>query len=123
MLDDIQSLEEKRRFVERLLAEVEAFLAGQVGPIETARSLISFRLKDRDLDKALATFELVESETDTLPLGEVRKLWNVEALKRKDLEIADAEFWCREMVSEACRELVKILTPILKELSDQRSRE
>jgi hypothetical protein len=119
MLDRIYNLEEKRRLVDQLLARANSFLAGQVGPIETARSLASFQDIDKHLDEILVTFVAVDSETDALPLGEVRKLWNAEALRRKDIEIAEAESWCREMVSRACRDLVTILAPILEELRDQ----
>jgi hypothetical protein len=119
MLDRIYNLEEKRWLVDQLLARANAFLVGQVEPIETARSLAGFRGRDKHLDEILVTFVGVDSETDALPLGDVRKLWNAEALKRQDIEIAKAELWCREMISGACRNLVTSLAPILEELRDQ----
>ena len=119
MLDHIYNLEERRRLVDQLLAKANAFLAGQVGPIEAARSLARFRGIDKHLDEVLVTFVVVDSETDALPLGEVRELWNTEALKRQDIEIAKAESRYREMVSDACHGLVRNLAPILDELGDQ----
>jgi hypothetical protein len=119
MLDHVYNLEKKHRLVDQLLAGANAFLAGQVGPIDTARSLARFRGIDKQLDQILVTFVAVHSETDALPLGAERKLWNPEALKRQDIEIAKAESWCREMVSGACRGLVTSLAPILDGLRDQ----
>jgi hypothetical protein len=102
-----------------MLASANARLAGELGPIETARALSGFRGNDEALDKILLTFVGVDSETDTLPLGKVRQHWNPVALEREDAKIARAEAWCREMVTDACRDLVKVLTPLLRELSDQ----
>jgi anthranilate phosphoribosyltransferase len=119
MLDRIYNLEEKRWLVDQMLAKATAFLEGQAGPIETARSLAAFRGKDENLDELLLTFVAVDSETDALPLGDVRKLWDAEALKRRDIEIAKAEAWCCEMVSGACRDLVTTLAPIRDGLRDQ----
>jgi hypothetical protein len=36
-------------------------------------------------------FDAVDSETDDLPVDIERKNWGSEALKRKDVEIAEAE--------------------------------
>ena len=47
------------------------------------------------------------SETDHLPIGEVRKLWVSYALKEKDLEIARAEEMYRSDFLETCRRIVK----------------
>jgi hypothetical protein len=119
MLDRIYNLEEKRRLVDQLLARANSFLAGQVGPIETARSFESFQGVDKQLDEILATFIAVNCETYALPLEEFRKLWNAEVLRRQDMGIAKAELWRHEMVSRACRDLVTRLAPILEELRDQ----
>jgi hypothetical protein len=119
MLDRIYNLEEKRRLVDQLLARANSFLAGQVGPIETARSFASFQGVDKQLDEILVTFIAVDCETDALPWEEFRKLWNAEVLRRQDMGITKAELWCHEMVSRACRDLVTSLAPILEELRDQ----
>jgi hypothetical protein len=119
MLNRIFNLEKKRGLVDQLLANANAFLAGQVGALETARSLAGFTGIDAQLDEVLVTFIAVDSETDALPLGEVRKFWNQEALKRQDIEIAKAEARYREKIAAACRELVTHLAPILEGLRDQ----
>jgi hypothetical protein len=49
----------------------------------------------------------IESETDDLPVGEVRKLWAPDALKVKDLEIARAQARWGPQFLEACRRIVR----------------
>ncbi|MEK7312838.1 MAG: hypothetical protein AAB065_00030 [Deltaproteobacteria bacterium] len=48
------------------------------------------------------TFQSVESQTDHLPVGEVRNLWNEEALKKKDEEIKKAEIMFTGIVKDSC---------------------
>ena len=47
----------------------------------------------------------IESETDYLPVGEVRKLWAPSALREKDVEISRAEEVCRSDFLETCRRI------------------
>jgi len=120
MLDRIYNLEEKRRLVDTMMAAADAYLTGNIEPIETARSLSGFCGKDKELDKILLAFAAVNSETEALPLGDVRQHWNADSLKREDIKIAAAELRFREAVAAACRNLLKMLTPLAAELSDQR---
>jgi hypothetical protein len=48
----------------------------------------------------------LDSETDHLPVGEVRNLWAPAALKEKDVAIARAEESCRADFLETCRRIV-----------------
>ena len=48
----------------------------------------------------------IASETDDLPVGEVRTLWASSALKEKDVEIARAEELYRADFLETCRRIV-----------------
>ena len=60
--------------------------------MEGARALVSLAHTDAVPDPEDRTLIIaVESETDDLALGEVRKLWAADALKEKDVEIASAE--------------------------------
>jgi hypothetical protein len=105
----------------RMVEIAEAFLAGRIGGIETARSILDLGISeiptipgrhhhdDPILEEVIATFVLVASETDALPVGEVRKLWSQEALRREDIRIAQAEAWCRDNVTEACQKLIDVL--------------
>jgi len=54
----------------------------------------------------------IESETDHLPVGEVRKLWASSALKEKDVEIARAEELYRADFLETCRRIVQPHCPV-----------
>jgi hypothetical protein len=49
----------------------------------------------------------VASETDDLPVGEVRNLWAPYSLREKDVEIARAEELYRADFLETCRWIVK----------------
>ncbi len=53
------------------------------------------------------TFTGIESETDHLALGEVRKLWSPDALIEKDKEIRENEEHYREYAIKAARNLLK----------------
>jgi hypothetical protein len=54
-------------------------------------------------------FAGIASETDSLPVGEVRQYWNPESLKLKDREIATAEQLYRENAVTAVTELLRLL--------------
>lgn len=48
----------------------------------------------------------IESETDDLPIGEVRKLWAPSALQAKDAEIARCEELWKPQFLEACKRIL-----------------
>jgi hypothetical protein len=121
MLDRFYNLEEKRRVVDGLLNIANAALNGEIGPVEAARSFTNYVGRDQSLDKLLVIFIGVDSETDNLPLGDVRRLWNVDALKQKDNDIAAAELLYRNKINQACQKLVDTLSPLIDELRDQKT--
>lgn len=59
--------------------------------------------------KVLLTFTGIDSETDALPVGDVRKEWSPDALKRKDREITEAEDLYRNSAINAASELIRLL--------------
>ena len=84
----------------------QAVLDGRMTVLEGARALVSLAhtdavpdLEDRKLIIA------VESETDDLPVGEVRTLWATDMLKEKDVEIARAEKLYRDSFLQACQRI------------------
>jgi len=84
----------------------QAVLDGRMTVLEGARALVSLAhtdavpdLEDRKLIIAL------ESETDDLPVGEVRTLWATDMLKEKDVEIARAEKLYRDSFLQACQRI------------------
>ena len=61
------------------------------------------------LVEVILTFTGIDSETDALPIGRVRKEWNRDALDGKDREIADAERFYRDSAMTAAAELIRLL--------------
>ena len=70
----------------------KAALDGQISILEAVRKLVSLAHTDAVYDEADRLLIIgIDSKTDHLPVGEVRKLWAPDALREKDLEIASAE--------------------------------
>ena len=82
-------------------------LAGTLGIVEGSRHLASLSHEVESEDEStFDVFRAVDSESDTLPVGEVRQQWNAEALKVKDEERMDYERTMKDVVMQACRKLV-----------------
>jgi hypothetical protein len=81
-------------------------LAGKL--IEGARRIVAAataaRLDERDTD--LRPFIGIDSETDALPVGEMRKHWQPVALVALQSEINEKEAWAREFGEIHCRSLI-----------------
>ena len=115
-----------RTFIDRRASESEhrqakeiaqAVLDGRTTVLEGVRALVSLAHTDAVADVEEPRFIIaVESETDHLPVGEVRKLWALSALTEKDLEIARAEELYIADFLETCRRIVQT------ELVDERTR-
>ena len=84
----------------------QAVLDGRITVLEAVRQLVSLAHTDAVADLEDRRFIIVESETDNLPVGEVRNLWAPDSLKEKDVEIARAEALYRAQLMEACRRIV-----------------
>lgn len=82
---------------------------GSVGVIAGAREMtrVHFRSHSKERDEDFIVFVGIDSETDDLPVGEVRKHWSAEALLRKDVEIKAAEDLYRPRALEAARNLIQ----------------
>jgi hypothetical protein len=84
----------------------QAVLDGRTTVLEAARALVSLAHTDAIADLEDRRFIIaIESETDHLPVGVVRKLWAPDALKEKDVEIARAEELYRADFFETCRRI------------------
>jgi hypothetical protein len=57
----------------------------------------------------LVVFTAIDSETDALPIGEVRQHWSSEALERKESETTAAERSYRNTAIEAATRLLQML--------------
>jgi hypothetical protein len=106
-----------RSFIDRRASEWEhrkakdiaqAVLDGRTTLLEAVRGLVSLAHTDAIADVEDRRFIIgIESETDHLPVGEVRKLWAPSALKEKDADIARAEELYRADFLETCLRIVQ----------------
>jgi hypothetical protein len=60
-------------------------------------------------DPDVVRFVAIDSETDALPFGDVRKLWAPAALEKLQPEIDRKEQWAREIGTPHCRSLIQRL--------------
>jgi hypothetical protein len=99
---------------EQKVAQIaRAILAGRIGVIEGAREIRRFcggHLGFDDRDPDLNTFVAIDSETDDLPIGDVRRYWAPDALAQKDAEIARCEAVYREAALKAASHLITRFT-------------
>jgi hypothetical protein len=93
-----------------MLALATGLIAGDLGLIAVARKLNGFRDGvEPEISSLLDVFVAIHSETDALPVGNVRALWNAEALARQDKEISAAEERWRDRAVAAATQLVHLL--------------
>ena len=86
----------------------QTVVAGEIGLLEGARELAAIGTRlvhDVSLDPDFSVLVAVASETDDLPIGQVRALWDRSAVAERDREIADYEARVREVVLAACRSI------------------
>lgn len=85
-----------------------AILRGELSYLEGARKICSLEhVADLDLDPDIIPFVAIYSDTDALPLGDVRQYWQPQALDRLQPEIERKEQWAREYGRTACENLAK----------------
>jgi hypothetical protein len=84
----------------------EAVLDGRTTILEAVRELVSLAHTDAIANEADRRLIIaIESETDSLPIGEVRKLWAPDALKAKQPKIERAEALWKPEFLEACKRI------------------
>jgi hypothetical protein len=92
----------------KIHARAVDLLEGRAGVIETARTMIKLRfLTGLTDDPDLLTFVSIDSETDALPVGEVRKYWAAHALASEDVEIDRAEKFFAASAKQAAAALAE----------------
>jgi len=90
-----------------------AVLDGRTSVLEAVRELYPLAHTDAIVDEEDRTIVIaIESETDDLPIGEVRKLWAPDALEAKDAEIARAEELYKAQFLEACQRIAERSNPV-----------
>jgi hypothetical protein len=94
----------------RILRVAKQLVIGEIGVIAASRELGHLRNEvEPPLANALVTFTAIDSETDALPIGDVREEWSPDALKRRDKEITEAEDFYRDGAINAATELIRLL--------------
>ncbi|HEV3091791.1 MAG TPA: DUF2489 domain-containing protein [Candidatus Cybelea sp.] len=92
----------------QLVSVARAMLEGQLDLVAGVRRLMKLLLDMPDPEwDAFDVIRGVESETDDLPVGEERALWNSKALAEKDIVRQDYEEKVRPVVLEACTRIVE----------------
>ena len=76
-------------YCRQIVAAADDYLGGRIGLIECSRVLskLSFKVHG-EWDEDFVTFRGIDSETDDVPVGEVRELWDEIALERKERSVA-----------------------------------
>ena len=93
----------------KAVAIAKGVLGGHIGIIDGCRQLSTLGhevVPDWRVDDDFVVFGALDSETDHLPIGEPRRLWDPVALAQKDVEIKRFETRVREDVFAACRSVI-----------------
>lgn len=92
----------------KVASVAQGMLDGRISIIDGSRHLSALlhRIDVNEFDDDFTTFVGIDSETDSLPIGESRKHWAADALQKKDVEIAAAEAHWRDYALPACTRLV-----------------
>ena len=86
----------------------EAILHEEIGVLLGVRQLcrLHYDLFDQ-VDDDFVLFIGINSETDSLPIGDERQYWNEKILIEKDKEIAEIEARVKQDVFDTCQKLIK----------------
>jgi hypothetical protein len=86
----------------------QAILSGRVGIVEASRELACLgHTPDVMNEEIHNVFVGACSESDHLPIGAVRDLWNPQVLEEKDREIADIEARWKDRILAACKSILE----------------
>lgn len=83
-------------------------LAGALSVLEDCCQLDQLRssVEVPDDDPDFQAFNIVQSETDSLPIGSVRKHWSHDALAKLTPELHSASEWAAPIALPACKSVV-----------------
>jgi hypothetical protein len=93
---------------QRVVETASAILRGELGVIQGARLLCSLQARVSSVhhDPDFLPFIVIDTETDHLPVGDVRQHWAPDALARKDIEIHATEDFYRATAFTGCQRLI-----------------
>jgi hypothetical protein len=91
-----------------VVTAARSILSGELGVVAGARQLASLRFDvGAEHDPDFIFFVGVDSETDHLPLGNVRSHWKPDVLSAKDAVLTAYEAKVHERAFEVCRSLIQ----------------
>ena len=100
----------RKDLLDKVTKSAQAVLDGKMGIIEGARLLSTLApdlVPDWKVDPDFLVLAALDSETDDLPVGKERKLWDPTALKERDPVISRMEADAKEEVEAACRNILR----------------
>lgn len=104
----------------KIVTTAKEMLAGRCSYIGGSRIIgdLVRRARVEQLNNPFDVFVAIDSETDTIPLGPVRDLWQPEALVTMAPSWDKSEEWARQYGEEACRRAVALLSGDTENLMD-----
>jgi hypothetical protein len=107
-VNDLESASQQPSPQQRVGEAASAILRGELGLIEGSRLLCSLRsrVSSLDHDPDFLPFVEIDSETDDLPVGNLRQHWASDALVSKDQKIQAAEAFYHGVAFAACERLL-----------------
>ena len=100
----------RKDLLEKVTKSARAVLDGKMGIIEGARQLSTLApdlVPDWKVDPDFLVLAALDSETDDLPVGKERKLWDGTALAERDPVISQIEADAKQEVEVACRNILR----------------
>jgi hypothetical protein len=94
----------------KAIKAARALLEGELGIIEGARLLSTLApdlVADWKVDPDFLVLAALDSETDDLPVGAQRKLWEKKALAERDAIVARIGAEAKDEVEAACRNILR----------------
>ena len=89
-------------YAKGILNETIGLFEGCLRLADLSHALVDSWIDDPDF----VLFGGIASEVDGLPIGRARQYWSAEALEREDRKLARYESEVKELVREACRNVV-----------------
>ena len=90
-----------------MVCVARGMLNGAIGIVAGAREIARMQfVSTTQYDRDVLVFVGIASESDHLPLGEIRQQWAPEALRVKDEELQSYEARVRERAFRACEGLI-----------------
>jgi len=97
----------------RVVSIARGILSGETDVLEGSRILSDLlgRLSLQEDDEDHRAFILIDSETDALPVGRTRDLWDRGVLRGLESEIRASRRWALEIARPHCENLITRFAP------------